>query len=165
MRVITGKNRGLKLISPGVGVRPTLSRVKEAIFSSIGEEIVGKIFLDVFCGTGQMGIEAISRGASFAVFIDIDVEIAKKNLEKIKLGNFKLIKKDLLKNKEIITADIAYIDPPYNMNLDFLKYIHVNDFLILEQDKRTEVRLPANLEIIKEKSYAHTTIYFLKKFP
>jgi 16S rRNA (guanine966-N2)-methyltransferase len=163
VRVVAGKNKGLHLFSPKTNIRPTLSRIKEAIFSSISTEIVGKTFLDAFCGTGQMGIEAISRGATFSIFIDIDIEIAKKNLEKIKANNFNIVKKDLLQNKEIIKVDIAYIDPPYDMSLDFLHYIHANEFLILEQDKRTKIKLPLNLEIIKEKSYAHTTIYFLRK--
>ena len=162
MRVVAGKNRGLNLLSPKEGVRPTLSRVKEAIFSSISNELVDKIFLDAFCGTGQMGIEAISRGASFAIFVDIDVDIAKKNLAKIKQNNFEIIERDLFKNSQVINADIAYIDPPYNMGLDFLKYICVKEFIILEQDKRTKIDLPEGLEIFKEKTYAHTTVYFLK---
>lgn len=172
MRVVAGKSRGLKLTSPPENVRPTLSRVKEAIFSSIGADLTGKTFLDAFCGTGQIGIEALSRGASFSTFIDIDITTAKKNLDKLKsnlifaeLNNFKLIKKDLRLNTEKINADIAYIDPPYDMNLDFLQFINVNNMLILEQDKNTDssiINLPKNLELFKEKTYAHTKVYFFK---
>ncbi|MEG1620329.1 MAG: RsmD family RNA methyltransferase, partial [Oscillospiraceae bacterium] len=71
MRVITGSARGRKLISPeGMDVRPTSDMVKEAVFSIINFEIEGSTVLDLFAGTGQMGIEALSRGAEKAVFID-----------------------------------------------------------------------------------------------
>ena len=162
MQVVSGKHRGLKLAGPGKEMRPTLSRVKEAIFSSIGQDIVGKYFLDAFCGTGQMGIEALSRGASFSMFIDTDTEIIKKNIARVKTENFKIVKTDLNKNKEIIKTDIAYVDPPYNMDLLFLNFIKFNDFLILEQHSNTKIKLPQNFEIFKEKKYAHTKIYFIK---
>lgn len=166
LQVMAGKNKGLKLIGPKENIRPTLSRIKEAIFSSISRELVGKSFLDAFCGTGQMGIEAISRGASFSMFIDVDTEIVKKNINKIKLINsdsFKIRKLDLTKNKEMIKTNIAFVDPPYNINLSFLNFIEFSDFLILEQHVNTTIALPENFEIFKEKKYAHTKIYFIER--
>ena len=72
MRVITGKARGVQLRAPeGMNTRPTTDRVKEALFSIIQFDIPGASVLDLFAGTGQLGIEALSRGASFAEFIDI----------------------------------------------------------------------------------------------
>ena len=85
MRVITGSARGRRLIPPqGNDVRPTTDTVKEAVFSIIQFSVEGRRFLDAFAGSGQMGIEALSRGASDAVFVDSDkgaVRIIKENVE------------------------------------------------------------------------------------
>ena len=72
MRVIAGEARGLPLHSPAPGVRPTMDRVREAIFSSLGEEVPEARVLDLFAGSGAMGIEALSRGAALAIFVDSD---------------------------------------------------------------------------------------------
>ena len=86
MRVITGIARGKKLVTAdGLDVRPTPERVKEAFFSSIQFDIEGKSFLDLFAGSGQMGIEALSRGAERAVFVDqspVSVEHINQNLKR-----------------------------------------------------------------------------------
>ena len=92
MRVITGKARGTTLKTlEGVSVRPTTDRVKEAVFSIIQFEIEGRRVLDLFAGSGQLGIEALSRGAESAVFVDADknsVRVVKENLAKTKLEQF-----------------------------------------------------------------------------
>ena len=89
MRVITGSARGRNLITlEGEDVRPTTDRVKEALFSIIQFEIEGRKILDLFSGSGQLGIEALSRGAEKAVFVDSSkksLEVTKKNLENTKL--------------------------------------------------------------------------------
>ena len=89
MRVITGSAKGRKLEQlSGNDVRPTTERVKEAVFSSLQFQIEGRQFLDLFAGSGQMGIEALSRGASRAVFTDLSkdsIEIVKRNLKTTKL--------------------------------------------------------------------------------
>lgn len=91
MRVIAGSAKGIPLKAPdGLGTRPTADRVKEAVFSSIQFEIEGRKVLDLFGGTGQMGIEALSRGAESAVFVDRDPNVCKiirENLKKTKLEN------------------------------------------------------------------------------
>ena len=91
MRVITGSARGRKLLTlEGEDVRPTTDRVKEAVFSVIQFETEGRRFLDLFAGSGQMGIEALSRGAKEAVFVDSakkSVEIIRKNLASTKLAD------------------------------------------------------------------------------
>ena len=85
MRVITGSARGRKLTAPaGLDVRPTTDNVKESVFSIIQFSIEGRRFLDAFAGSGQMGIEALSRGAEAAVFLDhagVPLNCVKKNLE------------------------------------------------------------------------------------
>ena len=121
VRVIAGsaKGRRLETLKDGEIMRPTTNKVKEAVFSSIQFEIEGSDFLDVFCGCGQMGIEALSRGARSAVFIDASrksVECTKRNLEVTKLIQFSEIIhsnsiKYLQNTKKMF--DIAYLDPPF----------------------------------------------------
>lgn len=120
MRVITGLAKGKRLEPlPGLAVRPTTDRVKEAVFSALQFDIPGKRFLDLFSGSGQMGIEALSRGAREAVFVDKSakaIETIKKNLAHTNLAaNAKIFAMDAAsflaqeKNK----FDFVYLDPPY----------------------------------------------------
>src|SRR5881397_2420645 len=88
MRVIAGSAGGIRLAVPKHGVRPTMDRVKAAIFSSLGDAIFGARVLDLFAGSGALGIEALSRGASSVVFVEEDrqaAEVIEKNLGKTKL--------------------------------------------------------------------------------
>ena len=120
MRVITGKARGVNLKTPdGMKTRPTTDRVKEAMFSIIQFEIPGGKVLDLFGGTGQLGIEALSRGAESAVFVDAGEDACKlirENLRRTKLeSQAKVIRADyqqfLSSTKE--KFDIILLDPPY----------------------------------------------------
>ena len=120
MRVISGKARGVVLKTPeGLDTRPTADRVKEALFSIIQFDLPGKKVLDLFGGTGQLGIEALSRGAKSAVFVDAGEKacaLIKENLRRCKMGNDgKVIRSDYLKYLEncIETFDIVLLDPPY----------------------------------------------------
>src|ERR687887_365934 len=88
MRVIAGSAGGIRLIVPKKGVRPTMDRVKAAIFSSLGEAVIGANVLDLFAGSGALGIEALSRGASSAVFVEEDrqsIAAIEKNLARTNL--------------------------------------------------------------------------------
>lgn len=124
MRVITGKARGRKLITlSGDDVRPTTDKVKESVFSIIQFQVEGRMFLDLFAGSGQMGIEALSRGSKGAYFFDARkdaVAVIRKNLEtlglsedaQVRLGDsFALLKGCGVK------FDVAFVDPPYNKGL------------------------------------------------
>lgn len=120
MRVITGIARGRRLETlEGEDVRPTTDRIKEAVFSIIQFETEGRAFLDLFAGSGQMGIEALSRGAKTAYFVDNSrksVETVKKNLKTVKLeSDAKVFQMDfhsfLSMNSQ--RFDIVFIDPPY----------------------------------------------------
>ena len=124
MRVITGTARGRKLATPpGQDVRPTSDMVKEGIFSAIQFEIEGAMVADLFAGSGQMGIEALSRGARFCVFSDIS-----RQAQQVVLQN--LTHTGLQKQARVVTMDaqdllrttsdrfdIAFVDPPYNQGL------------------------------------------------
>lgn len=124
MRVITGKAKGIRLITlEGNDVRPTTDRVKEGIFSALQFNIEGRTFLDLFAGSGQMGIEAISRGAKQAVFVDSSkkaLQVIKENISKCGFDDkSKVINSTatsfLKMNKE--KFDIAFLDPPYRKGL------------------------------------------------
>lgn len=160
MRVISGKKRGLKLISvPNSNVRPTLDRIKENLFNLIGLEIEDKVFVDFFGGFGGIGIEAYSRGAK--VYIS---EISKENF-KIILENLEKLNTDEIKAynldyKELIQklnylnvkADYIYLDPPYTFTKEEYEEIILNILLkdILKTDGTIIVETEKNLDSINE---------------
>ena len=120
MRVITGSARGTVLKAPkGMQTRPTMDQVKEGLFSAIQFEIEGRRVLDLFAGSGQLGIEALSRGAKHAVFVDASREacgVIRENLAKTRLaGRAQLVQSDYLgylaRCRE--TFDLVFLDPPY----------------------------------------------------
>ena len=120
MRVITGKARGVALKTPeGMETRPTSDRVKEALFSIINFDIPNAVVLDLFGGTGQLGIEALSRGAKSAVFVDAGdpaCKLIKENLRRTKLeGQGKVVRSDYLQYLRTChdKFDIIFLDPPY----------------------------------------------------
>ena len=120
MRVITGKARGVQLKTPdGMLTRPTTDRVKEALFSIIHFEIPGAKVLDLFGGTGQLGIEALSRGAKSAVFVDAREDackLIKENLKRTRLEqDAKVVKSDYLAYLDRCreSFNIIFLDPPY----------------------------------------------------
>ena len=120
MRVITGKARGIVLKTPdGMATRPTADRVKEAMFSIIHFDLPGAKVLDLFGGTGQLGIEALSRGAAEAVFVDAaekSCALIRENLKRCKMeAEGKVVRADymdyLSRSRE--SFDIILLDPPY----------------------------------------------------
>ncbi len=124
MRIIAGRFKGRKLASiKGDNIRPTADKIREALFNIIGSEIIGRTVLDIFAGTGAMGLEALSRGAELAVFIDNNIEaihsinknIAICGAEKESL----VLKKDCSRKmilKESLLFDLVFADPPYKIN-------------------------------------------------
>ena len=125
MRVITGSARGrvLETLKGDDIVRPTTDKIKEAVFSSVQFEIEGRTFLDAFAGSGQMGIEALSRNAKNAIFIDSSksaIRCINRNLEVTKLQQFaEIINADAISYLKSTTKtfDIAFLDPPYNTGI------------------------------------------------
>ena len=125
MRIITGRAKGIKLKTlEGENTRPTAERVKEAVFSMLQFDIEGRSVLDLFAGSGQMALEALSRGASSAVLVDKSkdaIAIVKDNAQKTKLdGHCQIYCADYLDFLKRINGksfDIIFLDPPYALNM------------------------------------------------
>lgn len=182
MRVISGKARGTKLYTlDGDNTRPTLDRVKESLFNIIQNDLEQCIFLDLFSGSGSIGIEAASRGAKRVILCDKSKEainIIDKNVEKTHLNEqikvFNLDFETLLKNKINEKLDIIYIDPPYKTDYIFqaINIIIEKDLLnkdskiILETDDEKRILEQINkleVKIIDKRKYGRAHIIFLKK--
>ena len=124
MRIITGTARGRKLVAPeGRDVRPTPERVKEGIFSALQFDIEGRRVLDLFAGSGQLGLEALSRGAESCTFVDASdasLNLVRKNLESTALTEkAKVVRSDyaVFAAASRDTFDIVFLDPPYSAGL------------------------------------------------
>jgi 16S rRNA (guanine966-N2)-methyltransferase len=127
LRIIAGEFKGKKLIPiKGAKIRPTSDKIKAAIFNILGSSVKDKKILDLFSGTGALGIEAVSRGARFCVFIDNDkysLSIVNKNVKLCRIQNrTRIIKKDIVSSDKIIDYanypfDILFLDPPYKENI------------------------------------------------
>ncbi len=181
MRIISGTARGTNLFTlEGNNTRPTLDRVKESLFNIINLKIFDSIVLDLFSGSGAIGLEFASRGAKEVLLCDNSnkaIQIIKKNIEKthmeekVKLYNCDYI--EFLKNNKNEKFDIIYIDPPYKtdfiinaINL-ILHYDMINEdgLIIAETDEpeRIEMQLKENdIEFIDKRKYGRAYLYFIK---
>jgi 16S rRNA (guanine966-N2)-methyltransferase len=127
LRIIAGKFRGKKLHSvPGILTRPTADRVREAIFNILGSEVMGAVVLDLFSGTGVLGIEALSRGARYAVFVDnhpLPLSVIQKYIAECLLGeSTRIVRRDLRQTMDRAFSpgmkfNLVLMDPPYNQGL------------------------------------------------
>lgn len=183
MRIIAGRARGTKLYTlEGTATRPTLDRVKESIFNIIQNEIQDSIFLDLFSGSGAIGLEALSRGAKKAILCDKSKEainIIKKNvekthlLEKVEIQNSDFIECLKMQKEKI---DIIYIDPPYQTDyiqksleiLENSEVITKTTTIILETDNEEKILQQIKglkFEIIDKRKYGVAHIIFLQKMP
>jgi len=177
MRIIAGNSRGRKLAPiKGDRIRPTSDRAREDIFNIIGHEIRDARVLDIFAGTGALGLEALSRGACETVFIDIDCTFIYKN---IKLCRFEeqalVIKKDIIHSSfpDILTSgtfDFIFLDPPYGKGY-IEKTLHKKEFIELMSPKTLiiaehgfketpEINI-SGLDIFRQKKYSNTVISFM----
>ena len=183
MRIISGTARGTKLYTlDNLNTRPTLDRVKESLFNIIQQDIQDSVFLDLFAGSGAIGLEAASRGAKKAILCDNSKEainIIKKNTIKthlenkveIYLENYETLLKKIIKEK----LDIIYIDPPYETDFavkavkiileDLKEKINNNTKIIIETDHEEKIieklkNMP--IELIDKRKYGRIHILFFK---
>lgn len=176
MRVISGNYRGRKLNAPkGDDIRPTTDNVKESIFNIIQFDIEGRKVLDLFAGTGQLGIECLSRGAAKVVFTDknkLSVNAVKENLAMCK-SNAEVICTDALSYIENCGKfDIIFIDPPYDSGLyipvleKIYKFdiLNVGGIIICESRKEENIPEPVNgYSIFRTRNYGRIKITIIKK--
>lgn len=152
MRVITGSARGRKLKTPeNYDIRPTTDNVKEAVFNIIQFDIEGRRVLDLFAGTGQLGIECLSRGAASAVFVDVDrkaISIVKDNLKTCALNGSVVCSDSVAFLDGCGRFDLIFVDPPYDSGLydTVLHKINLVDILseggIMIVEARRGTKLP-----------------------
>ncbi len=171
MRVITGKARGVRLKAPaGMDIRPTAGLVKEAIFNIIQYDIEGRAVLDLFAGTGQLGIEALSRGAASCVFVDEStaaVRLIRENLEKTGLEGGRIVQGEALRFLEGGGKyDVIFLDPPYSTGLLEKSLKKVTEFdklntggIMVCENLRPEALLDFGEPYRKLKSYRYGKIY------
>ncbi|SHG96225.1 16S rRNA (guanine(966)-N(2))-methyltransferase RsmD [Anaerosphaera aminiphila DSM 21120] len=175
MRVISGTNRGLKLDTlKGENTRPTEDRIKENVFNLLGQNFYNTNVLDLFSGSGSIGIEFLSRGAEKSYFVDNSLEainVIKKNVKKAKLEDKSLIFKSdaltfLMKYSDE-KFDYIYLDPPYknvNLYLKVVEYISKKNilkdtgYIVIEQDSSISLNIEDYLKIVKSKKYGNTSI-------
>jgi 16S rRNA (guanine966-N2)-methyltransferase len=176
MRVVAGELGGRRLVAPrGWRVRPTSDRVREAVFSALGE-ISGARVLDLYCGTGALGIEAISRGAAAATFVDRDVRPALGNVRSLELQDrVDLVRADPVRWLQPRIAapaergsvfDLIFLDPPYKLadrlgpELDphLPGHLAEGGRVIVESAARSPLELA--LPLLRERRYGRTLVTF-----
>jgi 16S rRNA (guanine966-N2)-methyltransferase len=180
MRIITGSAKGTKLKAPrGLDTRPTADRVKESVFNILGDIVIAAQVLDIFAGTGNLGLEALSRGAKTAVFIDNNTEsidIIKENASHTKLGEHSQVyKSDVLKALDRLeqnnqSFDLIFCDPPYNKGLIHAvlqkinnhSILKTNGVLVMEHSKHEKIADEwETLQLKRVERYGETLISFL----
>ncbi len=178
MRVIAGEAKGREIIAPkGLNTRPTLAKVKEAIFGMIQFDIEGARVLDLFSGSGGLGIEAISRGAAHAAFCDADrraYSAVKANVEKLGFGSRSSVYfGDSLALLERLSAsgerfDIVLLDPPYETDLESraieklcrLELLPAGAILICEHSQKNPPVFPEGFTVKKARKYGDSFVTY-----
>ncbi len=172
MRVISGTAKGTVLYSlKGDNTRPTLDRVKEALFNILQSKIYESEVLDLFAGSGALGIEALSRGAKKAIFCDYSkdaVRIINKNIDKVKLkakskvltGDFEICLDKLKENK----FDIIFLDPPYNSDLSIKSIKKINSLGLLKEDAIIVIETDDEIKMKEDLKKINANAYDLRKY-
>lgn len=190
MRVIAGTARSIPLVAPeGKDTRPTTDKIKETLFNILQQDIPGSVIVDLFSGSGALGIEALSRGAEKAMFVDRSreaVDCITKNVEKCRMADRAVILRTealaaLTKVRSFISDDtdtVYFLDPPYDQGLEYpvLERLCEEglfrscDILVLEKSlnedsmkELTELLSDLSLEIYKEKRYKNQQHLFIRK--
>ena len=179
MRIISGRARGTKLMTlEGLDTRPTTDRVKESLFNLLQYDFYNKRILDLFAGSGALGLEGISRGAISVTFVDMSkacIEIIRKNAEKTKsLNESKFIQGDCLSaihRLEKDNLDLIFMDPPYSKGhvepiLEAIiqdGVLKVGGLIVIEHAKNDVWNHPDTLELVKTRTYGITTLTIYRR--
>ncbi len=183
MRIVAGKFRGRALAVPEhEGLRPTSDRVRESVFNILAHgiadfSIAGARVIDLFAGTGALGLEALSRGASYCLFVEDSAEaraLIRRNVEAFGLtGETRIFRRDatdLGQAGNMEGYDLAFLDPPYGKGLGDKalavlaegQWLKPGAVAVLEERSETEVALPAGLHEIDRRSWGDTEVRFLR---
>ncbi|APC40961.1 16S rRNA (guanine(966)-N(2))-methyltransferase RsmD [Clostridium estertheticum] len=181
MRIISGSARGRKLLSPvGMGTRPTLDRIKEAIFNIIQNRVRDAVVVDMFSGTGSLGLEAASRGAAKCYLIDMGdttFEMLQSNVDNLKFNDIcKCLKGDTYKYMEQfanegIVFDLIFIDPPYAKDMIPPAIEIISSNSLLSKEGLIVCKIDSSEEIYEgngiihlsdSRKYGNTTVLFYK---
>ena len=178
MKIISGKYKGRNIEGHNLdGTRPTMERVKESLFAIIQNYLDGAVALDLFSGSGNLGIEALSEGASFAYLVDYNKKASdtiKRNLNTIGIKDAEVINLDYkkalnyLKDKKI---DLIFLDPPYKTDFIEQSIKLINEYNILsdegliicENDSLDKIVYPDNYEVVKDRKYGDKWVVILRK--
>lgn len=171
MRVIAGHAKGRKLKGPPQGTRPFMDRNREALFSSLGDHVIDAAVVDLFAGVGSLGLEALSRGAKSAVFVEWSppaVTILRENVNKIGLGG-KVIATDVHDFLEgnFDSFDLAFVDPPYDMPADevdealssLVPHLNAGAVVVLHRRSGESPPVPAGLSLAWEREYGDAKVW------
>ncbi|MCR4401917.1 MAG: 16S rRNA (guanine(966)-N(2))-methyltransferase RsmD [Firmicutes bacterium] len=181
MRVIAGKARGKRLLgAPGMRTRPMTDSVKKSIFDILAPSVTGARCLDLFAGTGSVGIEALSRGAAFVVFVECDrrmVGVIRRNLEETCLaGPARVIHADVRWAVRVLAGreepfDIVFLDPPYGhglapMTLELIAkhgVVKQDGVVVARHERRQEMPyLCANVKLVRQERFGDTLVSFYR---
>src|SRR6202008_1905635 len=182
MRVVGGRLRGRNLASPASReIRPTADRLRESVFNILihayGDPIQGARVLDLFAGTGALGIEAVSRGAAFALFVDNGTEaraLLRNNVEALGLGGVtKVYRRDatnLRPAPRVEPFSLVFLDPPYGKGLADKALASLRDggwltpeaLVVVEEAKAAAFTAPAGFEELERRAYDDTEFWFLR---
>ena len=177
MRIISGRARGRRLLTlKGQHTRPTADRVKEAVFSTLTAYLAEARVLDAFAGSGALGLEAMSRGAAQAVFIEADFSaagICAKNISLLGFDNCRLIKGDCFKVMAALSRkqqfDLIFLDPPYNrgllnqaMTVIAQQHLLSDDGIVVAETtaKDSEFSPDENWRLVKSSTYGITAVHY-----
>ncbi len=180
MRIISGTSKGRRLATPkSQVVRPTSDRVKESIFNILGQVVEEKTVLDLFAGTGNLGIEALSRGARRAFFVEKGrqaIRLIKRNLSQLGMeGRSEIVPKDVYRAIGILklrgeSFDLILMDPPYEKGLiirtlekiNSHKIYHEDSILVIEHDRREPLpKIIDGWNLVRQRGIGDTLISFL----
>ncbi len=176
LRIIGGEWRSRKLQFPDAnGLRPTSGKIRETLFNWLGHQVIGSSVLDMFAGSGALGLEALSRGATQVIMLEKDRKVAeqlKQNCAILKVDNAAVINSDAMAWASGVSCvfDIVFLDPPFAAEmalrcLDLCKsgIVKCDGFVYLETAKDQQVEIPEEFEVLKDKSSGNVKYQLLRR--